>query len=166
MNTTEIIAGENSQELFVIREFDAARELLFEAFINPDLLPQWMGNEFSDMQVEKLDARVHGSWRFVHTDKAGNKYGFNGVIHQFLKPICIIRTFEFEGINGSENVQLEFINFDELPYNRSKLTIQTIYKTVSQRDFMLRRGMDKGANMAHNRLQELLHKLKLQHDEN
>src|SRR5580704_17185750 len=119
-----------------------------------------MGNPNSEMKVEKMENKSHGSWRFVHTDKAGKKYCFNGVIHEFLAPQRIIRTFQIENTGGPCNVQLEFINFEEISDSTSKLTVQTLFKSNQERDTMLKYGMEKGSNMAHNRLQEVINNLK------
>jgi len=159
-NQTKIIAEEGKQELFMVRAFDLPVHSLFKAYTDPELLVQWMSNNHSQMQVEKLENKSHGSWRFVHTDKAGNTYCFNGVIHAFQAPQRIIRTFEMENPGGNTGVQLEFLTFEELSDGSSKLTIQTIYKTSQDRDNMIKYGMEKGANMAHNRLQEVMNSLK------
>src|SRR5580698_650774 len=127
-NQTKIIAEEGKQELFMVREFDLPVDLLFRAYTDPDLLVQWMGNPNSEIKVEKMENKSHGSWRFVHTDKAGKKYCFNGVIHEFLAPQRIIRTFQIENTGGPCNVQLEFINFEEISDSTSKLTVQTLFK--------------------------------------
>ncbi|MEI9808185.1 MAG: SRPBCC domain-containing protein [Bacteroidota bacterium] len=50
------------------------------------------------MEIDKLDNRTGGSYRFFHCDAGGNKYGFNGVIHEIAAPERLIRTFEFEGL--------------------------------------------------------------------
>lgn len=159
-NQTKIIAEEGKQELFMIRPFDLPVQLLFDAYTDPALLVQWMSHSHTQMIVEKLENRAHGSWRFVHTDKAGNKYCFNGVIHLFDAPQRIIRTFEMENTSGGVNVQLEFLTFEALSESTSQLTVQTLYKSSGDRDTMIKYGMEKGANMAHNRLQEVLNSLK------
>jgi uncharacterized protein YndB with AHSA1/START domain len=159
-NQTKVIAEEGKQELFIVREFDLPVELLFKAYTDPDLLVQWMGNKHSQITVEKLENKSHGSWRFVQTDKAGNKYCFNGVIHDFHAPQRIIRTFEIENFSGSGNVQLEFLTFEELSDSTCKLTIQTIYRSNQDRDTTIKHGMEKGVNMAHNKLQEVINNLK------
>jgi uncharacterized protein YndB with AHSA1/START domain len=98
------------------------------------------------------------AYRFETTDPKGNKYGFNGVIHEFSPNQTIIRTFEFE--NTPFGVQLEVLEFEQLTDDTSKLTIHTIFESVEQRDQMLKMPFAQGINMAHNRLQEIVNKLK------
>jgi uncharacterized protein YndB with AHSA1/START domain len=159
-NQTKLIAEDGKQELFMLREFDLPVELLFKAFTDPGLLVQWMSNNHSQMTVEKMENKSHGCWRFVQRDKTGKEYWFNGVIHEFFAPQRIIRTFEIENSAGKGNVQLEFLTFEAITESSSKLIIQTLYKSNLDRDTMIKYGMEKGANLAHNRLQEIINKLK------
>jgi uncharacterized protein YndB with AHSA1/START domain len=155
---TQIIAEPSKQELFIIREFDAPRELVFRAFSEPELLMQWMGPRELEMQIDKLDNRTHGSWRFVHIDPAGNEYGFNGVIHEVAAPERMIRTFEFEGLPERGHVSLEFLELEALPEERTRVTIQSIFKSVMDRDGMIQSGMERGVKDSHERLDDLFAK--------
>ena len=150
---TQIDAADGKQELVITREFDLPLELLFKAHVEPDLLEQWMGTK-----VLKLEGKKHGSYQFETTDPRGNKYGFNGVIHEFSPNRKIIRTFEME--NMPFGVQLEVHEFEKLTDDTSKLTMHVIYESVAKRDQVLKMGMTQGINMAHNRLQAVVSQLK------
>jgi len=150
---TKINAEDGKQELVITREFDLPLELLFKAHVEPDIIEQWMGTK-----VLKLESKKHGSWQFETTDPKGNKYRFNGVIHEFAPNRKITRTFEFE--NMPFGVQLEVAEFEQLTGDTSKLNIHVIYESVEHRDRVLKLGMAQGINMAHNRLQEVAKKLK------
>ena len=150
---TKVNAEEGKQELMITREFDLPLELLFKAYEEAEIVEQWMGTK-----VLKLENKKHGSYRFETTDPKGNKYGFNGVIHEFSPNKKITRTFEFE--NTPFGVQLEVLEFEQLTDDTSKLTIHTIFESVEKRDQMLKMPFAQGINMAHNRLQEIVNKLK------
>ena len=150
---TKINAENGKQELMITREFDLPLKLLFKAYEDADIVEQWMGTK-----VLKLENKKHGSYRFETTDPKGNKYVFNGVIHEFSPNKKITRTFEFE--NTPFGVQLEVLEFEQLTDDTSKLTIHTIFESVEQRDQMLKMPFTQGINMAHNRLQEIVNKLK------
>ena len=62
--------------------------------------------------------------------------------------------------NSPFPVQLEFLEFEELTEETSKLTMHIVYKSAEQRDQMLKIGFAPGINMAHNRLQDIIGKLK------
>ena len=72
---TKINVEDGKQELQITREFDLPVELLFKAYVEPDIVAQWMGTK-----VLKLESEKHGSYQFETTDPRGNKYRFNGEI--------------------------------------------------------------------------------------
>src|SRR5687767_3264517 len=150
---TKINAEEGKQELVITREFDLPLELLFKAYAEPEIVEQWMGTK-----VLKLENKKHGSYQFETTDPMGNKHGFNGVIHEFVPNRKITRTFEME--NVPFEVQLEFLEFEQLTDDSSKLNMHVVYRSVAIRDQILKLPFAQGINMAHNRIQEILSKLK------
>ena len=150
---TKVNAEDGKQELMITREFDLPLELLFKAYAEAELFEQWMGTK-----VLKLESRKHGSYQFETTDPKGNKHRFNGSIHDFLPNKKIIRTFEME--NTPFGVQLEIYEFEELTPDTSKLTMHVLYESVAQRDQVLQLPFAQGINMAHNRIQDILSKLK------
>ncbi|MDB6027698.1 MAG: Activator of Hsp90 ATPase 1 family protein [Verrucomicrobiales bacterium] len=150
---TKINAEDGKQELVITREFDLPLELLFKAYVESDIIEQWMGT-----RVLKLENKRHGSYQFETTDPQGNKYGFNGVIHEFSPNRKITRTFEME--NTPFGVQLEFLEFEKLTGDTSKLTMHVVYRSVALRDQILQLPFAQGINMAHNRLQDMATKLK------
>ena len=151
---TKINAEEGKQDLTITREFDLPLELLFRAYAEPEILEQWMGTK-----VLKLENKKHGGWQFETSDAKGNVvFRAGGAIHDFVPNQKITRTFEME--NMPFGVQLEFLEFEQLTADSSKLHIHAIYKSVAQRDQMLKLPFAQGLNMAHNRLQDIVNKLK------
>jgi uncharacterized protein YndB with AHSA1/START domain len=150
---TTIHAEDGKQELVINREFDLPVELLFRAYTEADLVEQWMGTN-----VVKLENKSHGSFRFETSDGKGNVvFRANGVIHEFVPNHKITRTFEME--NTPFAVQLEFLEFENISADSSKLTIHIVFKSVALRDQLLQLPFAQGLNMAHNRLQDILKKL-------
>lgn len=151
---TKIHAEEGKQEIVITREFDLPLELLFKAYEEPEIVEQWMGTK-----VLKLENKNHGGWQFETKDGQGNVvFRANGVIHEFVPEQKIIRTFKME--NTPFDVQLEFLEFEKLTDDTSKLTMQIVYRSVALRDQMLKLPFAQGINMAHNRLQDTVSKLK------
>lgn len=150
---TKVHAEDGKQELVITREFDLPVELLFRAYTEPGIVEQWMGTK-----VLKLENKRHGGYQFETTDPKGNKHGFNGVIHEFVPNQKITRTFEME--NTPFAVWLEFLEFEKRTDDTSKLNMHIVYRSVAQRDQMLQIPFAQGINWAHNRLQEVVSKLK------
>src|SRR6476469_307732 len=128
---TKIHAEDGKQELRITREFELPVELLFKAFVEPEIVEQWMGTK-----VLKLESKKHGGYQFETTDPRGIKHGFNGVIHEFSPNLKITRTFEME--NSPFGVQLEFLEFEKLNDDTSRLNMHVIYKSVDLRDQILK----------------------------
>ncbi|OCX53379.1 ATPase [Mucilaginibacter sp. PPCGB 2223] len=150
---TKVAAEDGRQDLLITREFDLPVGLLFKAYTEAGIVEQWMGTK-----VLKLENKKHGGYQFETTDPKGNKHGFNGAIHDFVPNQKITRTFEME--NAPFGVQLEFLEFERLTDGTSKLTIHVVYRSAALRDQMLQLPFKQGINMAHNRLQEIVNKLK------
>lgn len=151
---TKVHAEEGKNDLKITREFDLPLELLFKAYEDPEIVAQWMGTK-----VLKLENKKHGGWAFETADPKGNvAFRANGVIHEFIPDKKITRTFEMEG--APFDVQLEFLEFEKLTNETSRLTIHSIYRTSALRDEMLKLPFSYGINMAHDRLQDIVSKLK------
>ena len=150
---TKVNAEDGKQEIVITREFDLPVELLFKAYTEAAIVEQWMGTK-----VLKLENKKHGAYEFETTDPRGNKHGFNGTIHEFVPNKKITRTFEMA--NTPFGVQLEVYQFEKLTEDTSKLSMHVIYESVAQRDQVLQLPFAQGLNWAHNRLQEVISKLK------
>jgi uncharacterized protein YndB with AHSA1/START domain len=151
---TKINAEDGKQDLVITREFDLPLELLFKAYVEPEIVGQVMGTK-----VLKLESKKYGSYQYETTDAKGNVlFQANGVIHEFSPNRKITRTFEMG--NTPFGVQLEVYEFEKLTDYRSKLNMHVIYESVAQRDQVLKLPFAYGLNMAHNRIQEIVSKLK------
>ncbi|MBC7400570.1 MAG: SRPBCC domain-containing protein [Mucilaginibacter sp.] len=150
---TKINAEDGKQDLVITREFDLPIELLFKAYAEAEIVEQWM-----ETKVLKLESKKHGSYQYETTDPKGNKHRFSGVIHEFIPKQRIIKTFEMEGTPFG--VQLEVYEFEKLTEDTCKLNMHVVYESVAQRDQVLQLPFAQGINMAHNRIQEIIGKLK------
>lgn len=151
---TKVQAETGKQDLVITREFELPVELLFKAYEDPEIVAQWMGTK-----VLKLENRNHGGYVFETSDPKGNvMFRANGAIHEFVPNERITRTFEME--NGVFGITMEYLTFEALSDNKSKLTMHVVYKTPEHRDENLKLPFSYGINMAHDRLQEVVANLK------
>ena len=155
MNKTSITAEPGKQELVITREFDAPRELVFKAHVDPELYVQWLGPRDLTMRLEVFEPRDGGRYRFIHS-RAGNDYAFNGVYHEVTAPERIINTFEFEGLPERGHVEMTTTMFEDLPGGRSRVTGLSVYFSVADRDAAIQSGMEKGVYEGYERLDEVL----------
>ncbi len=155
---TKIHAEAGKQELIITREFDLPLDLLFKAHADAEIIEQWMSQPQRTTKV-KQENKKYGSWQFETTDPTGNKvFAADGIILEFVSNKKITRTFEMENVPFP--VQLEFLEFEKITDDSSKLTMQMIFKSVDIRDQLLKMPFAQGINIAHNRIQELFNNLK------
>ncbi|MEP7136724.1 MAG: SRPBCC family protein [Chloroflexota bacterium] len=151
-NKITITAEPGKQDLFVTREFDAPRELVFKAHTDPKLYAQWLGPRGYEMVLETFEPVDGGKYRYIHKDPQGNEYGFHGTFHA-MSLESMVQTFEFEGYPG--HVSLDSMTLEELPNNRTKITVHSVFQSVSDRDGMIQNGMEKGMSEGYERLDEI-----------
>ena len=146
----------DKQEVTMSRIFDAPRELVFDAYIDPEQIVHWWGPRNLDTIVDKLDPRPGGQWRFVNrTAGTVDEHGFHGFYHEVLRPERLVYTFEYEGVPG--HVLMETVRFDEID-GKTRATSTAVYQSVADRDGMVAAGMESGARQSMDRLAELLAK--------
>ena len=153
-NKTVVTAEPGKQELFITREFDAPRELLFKAHTDPDQYVQWVGPNDLEMSIQKLDARDGGTFEFTHK-RGGHTYRFFGSYHEVAENERIVGTFEFDGLPERGHVIMGKTTFEELPNGRSKLIHQSVFFSVADRDGMVQSGMERGVTEGYEKLDAL-----------
>jgi len=150
----------SDREVMLMREFDAPRDLVFEAFSKPEHIARWWGQKGSTMPVCESDFRPGGAWRFVEHAADGNDYGFHGEYREIVRPERIVWTFEFEGLPG--HISLDSLVFDEIDQGqrrRTRITSTTVFDSIEDRDGMVQSGMAQGASESYERLAEYLRTL-------
>jgi uncharacterized protein YndB with AHSA1/START domain len=154
-NKTVVTAEPGKQELFITREFDAPRELVFRAHVDPELYVQWVGPRDLTMTIQKFEMVDGGSYKFTH-ERGGHRYAFFGVSHEVKAPERIIGTFEFDGLPERGHVIMGKTMFEELPNNRSRVVHQSVFFSVQDRDGMVQSGMERGVTEGYEKLDVLL----------
>jgi uncharacterized protein YndB with AHSA1/START domain len=136
------------QEVTFDRIFDAAPGTVFRAFTEPDLVARWWAAADEKIEVETLEPRAGGSWRFVNTDADGS-HVFHGVYHA-VGADRIVQTFEYSGFPGI--VLLETLTFDDLGDGRTRFTDSSVFPAAAADTY----GGGGGAMESMDRLAELL----------
>lgn len=153
MTTFKVTAEPNKHEIVITREFNAPRELVFRALTDPALVPQWWGPANMTTQIDAMDVRMGGLWRYVQQDNEGNEYAFRGVYHEIAAPERVVYTFEWEGMQG--HILLETLTLTE-QNGKTLITDSSVFQSVADRDGMLQSGMEEGAAASWDRLEALL----------
>ncbi|MQB01030.1 MAG: polyketide cyclase [Actinobacteria bacterium] len=151
------ITTPSEREIVMTREFDAPRDLVFEAHTSCEHMSRWWGPRKYEFASCDIDFRAGGKWRIVHRGPDADEYAFYGEYREIVRPERIVWTFEFEGFPGS--VSVETLTLEEHD-GKTTLTATSVYDTVQERDEMLQSGMEEGARETMERLDEYLEQLK------
>jgi uncharacterized protein YndB with AHSA1/START domain len=153
MAKLKVVAEPGKHDIVMTREFNAPRELVFKAMIDPALIPKWWGPKKYTTIVDKMDVRMGGIWRYIQRDEKGIEYEFSGVFHDITSPERLVYTFEFEGTPSQ--VSLETVTLAEHD-GKTIVTDSLIFQTVEDRNMMLQAGMEGGAAESWDNMDELL----------
>jgi uncharacterized protein YndB with AHSA1/START domain len=151
------ISTPGDKEIAAERVFDAPRDLVYRAYTDPELIPQWWGLRDAETVVDKLEVKEGGAWRIVSTNQDGSEDAFRGTYREVSEPERIVYTFEYEGMPG--HVLVETVEFEDLG-EQTRVKVHSLFDTKEDRDGMLETGMEFGMNEAHAQLDELLERLK------
>lgn len=152
MRATEFVIEPGRQDVVMRRVFDAPREAVFEVVTDPALIPRWYGPPSITVEVERMEVRPGGRWRYVNRDAHGNEVPFSGVYHDVVAPERIVRTFEWE---GPGEVSLETYTLEDLG-GRTRYVAQSVFRSLTARDAMIRGGAEAGGTQSMDRLADLL----------
>jgi uncharacterized protein YndB with AHSA1/START domain len=153
-NKLTFTAEPGKQECFMTREFEAPRELVFKAMTDPELFVQWIGPRGYVTRLETFEPVSGGRYRYIQTGTDGNEYGFKGSFHE-ISIERIIQTFEFEGLPERGHVVMDCMSLLELPGNRTRLNVQSVFRSAADRDGMIESGMENGVVDSYDRMDEI-----------
>ena len=158
VDSTELqITTPSDTEIVLSREFDAPRDLVFEAHSSCEHMSRWWGPRRYEVVSCDIDFRPGGKWRIVHRGDDGQEFAFRGEYREINRPDSITWTFEFEGFPGA--ISVETIRLEEHD-GRTTLTATAVYQSSEHRDAMLESGMAEGATETMQRLAEYLEELR------
>ena len=139
------------------RVFDAPRELVFDAFTQPELLRRWMlGPPGWSMVVCEIDLTVGGKYRYVWRNGDGTEMGMHGVYREIVRPERVVNTQTFDfGCDAQSGEAVGTAVLTERD-GRTTLTTTVLYPSKEARDSTLASGMERGVAASYDRLAELL----------
>jgi uncharacterized protein YndB with AHSA1/START domain len=153
-----VLSTPSDLEIMMVREFNAPRNLIFEAFTKPEHVRQWWGPCTLTMIVCDMDVRVGGAYRYELKDQDGNLSPFKGVYQEITPPSKLVYTFIYDVEPYNSHTATVTITFDESG-GATKMTEVISCESVMARDGILGSGMEYGAAMAMDQLEDLLARL-------
>jgi len=154
---TFAVSTPSDREIRMTRLFDAPRRLVFEAMTKPEHIKRWWGRlgEGYSVPVCEVDLRPGGRWRFVNRHPNGEA-AFHGVYREITPPERVVFTEIYEPFPDAESVVTGVYTEEN---GKTRLTVDVLYPSKDVRDMVLKSGMDKGAAISYDRLEEVAREL-------
>ena len=124
---------ELEREIVIARVFDAPRELVFEAWTNPEHLPKWFGPKGFTLTTHEIDIRVGGRWRFVFVGPDGTSWDNRMVFLEVRRPELLV----FDHGTDRDDDPARFrttVTFDQQTNGKTVVTLRQIHPTKALRD--------------------------------
>jgi uncharacterized protein YndB with AHSA1/START domain len=149
------VSTPSDREIEVVRDFDAPRRLVFDAFTKPELVRQWLlGPDGWTMPVCEIDLKVGGLYRYVwHKEATGEQMGMGGEFREVVRPERLVATEKFdESWYPGEAIDTTVF---EQSGARTRVRLTVLYESREARDIATRSGMEQGMAAGYNRLEEI-----------
>lgn len=152
--TTTLDAPEGQATFRLVREFDATPAQLHRAHTDPEVYARWIGPDSISTTIDEWDCRTGGRWAYTAGREEDDfRMRFWGSFHE-VRPDRLVQTFSFDG--AGDGVSLDVLTIEDLGDGRSRLTIDSAFLSVEDRDAMLRSGMETGVEEGYRALDQLL----------
>jgi len=141
-------------EILMIRSFNAPKALVWEFFTDPEKVRLWLGCN-GTMTVSEADFRVGGTWRNVFDAGEAGIHPTRGEFLEIVPTDRIVRTFIYDVPPINEHTITEYADFTE---SNGVTTVKILVKYPSRevRDGHVQSGVEFGAGMSYDRLDEVL----------
>jgi uncharacterized protein YndB with AHSA1/START domain len=145
----------SDREIVITREFDAPCRRVFEAWTNPQHVKQWYGCGEANLVVCEIDLRVSGEYRYVLLGPDGTQHTMTGKYLEIVRPDRLVYTERYVSEQFESEEAFVTVTFVERD-GRTKLTSTVLHKSAANRDMHLNSGVEKGASLTLDRLEQHL----------
>jgi uncharacterized protein YndB with AHSA1/START domain len=151
------VTSHGDREIHISRLFDAPRHLVVEAMTKPEHIKRWWGNLGAGYSVPvcEVDLRPGGRWRFVNKHPKG-EVAFTGVYREIALPDRLVFTETMEPHPEPGSVITTTFTDEN---GKTRLYAKCEYDIPEVRDMVLSSGMEKGAALSYDRLEEVAQEL-------
>jgi uncharacterized protein YndB with AHSA1/START domain len=153
-NKTRITADPDVPTISIVREFDAPRERVYQAWIDPELVVQWMGPKNTPMEIDRWEARTGGGYRYRALRDGQVVAAFFGSFHELRENERLVQTFTWEEM--PDGVSLDTVTFEDLGNGRSRAVLLSVVESFETRDAIIASGMETGVIEGFEKLDALL----------
>lgn len=148
------------REIFVTREFNAPRELVWKAMTSPEHVVNWWGPRGFTTTIETMDVRPGGIWKHIMHGPDGTNYPNQSIFKEVVEPERIVYSHGGRREGGPGVSFVATWTFEALAANKTQVSIRMVFASTSDRDFVAKEfGAIEGAKQTLERLGEYLVKI-------
>jgi len=153
----EFIVDKETKTVSITKEFDAARDLVWDAYTKPELLDQWWAPKPLTSRTKEMDFKVGGKRFYAMVTPEGQE---RWVLQQY-KSITPKSNFKLFNAFADENENLELPGSDwDLSFSehdgKTKVHISIYNESLERLERMIEFGFKEGTAAQLNNLEELL----------
>jgi uncharacterized protein YndB with AHSA1/START domain len=149
------VSTPSDTDIHMTRLFDAPRQLVFDAMTKPEHVRKWWGciSDGHSVTVCEIDLRVGGKWRFVHRGPEGEYPAFYGEYKEIEAPGRLVYTEIFEPYPDGSSLVTQLLTEEN---GKTRLDLTARYESLAVRDMVIQTGMERGAAISYDRLEDLV----------
>jgi uncharacterized protein YndB with AHSA1/START domain len=146
----------SDREVVITHVVNAPRRVVFDAWTNPDHVPNWyLGPSGWSMPVCEIDLRPGGGWHFIWRRSNGTELEMRGTYREISPPERLVSTESWGG-DWPETVNTLVLTERN---GQTTITLTVLYPSKEARDAAMQTGMRDGATQSFERLAEYLRTL-------
>lgn len=151
------VSTPSDREITLTRLFDAPRRLVFEALTKPEHVRRWWGHldDRYSVHICDIDLRPGGAWRWVGRGPRG-EFAFHGVYREIVAPERLVYTEIFDPFPDAVSVVTTLLVEEG---RKTRFTVNAVYPSLEVRDAVIKSGMERGAALSYDRLEEITDEL-------
>lgn len=142
------------REIIITRVFDAPRDLVFQAFTDPEHVDHWYGPRGFTTTTSAMDLKVGGAWHFVMRHSEYGEFKNRVVYHEIVRPERLRYTHD-SGMDGDPAAFAVTVTFEETA-GKTKVTMRSVFPSTAELERVKGFGAVEGGNQTLERLADWL----------
>jgi uncharacterized protein YndB with AHSA1/START domain len=151
-------ASTADREIVITRLLNAPRELVFQAWTDPEHVDKWWGPTGFTNETYEMDVRPGGVWRYMMHGPDGVDYPSKNVFVEVVRPERLVydHGWDREGAGPDFRATATF----EEEGGKTRLTMRMVFPTAAARDYVVREVKAiEGGNQTVDRLAAYLERM-------
>ena len=150
----------SDREIVISRVVDAPRELVWQAWTEPQHVVHWWGPRGFSTTIKKMDFHIGGVWEHVMRGPDGVNYPNKSTFKDIVPLERIVYSHGGGREKGPGTTFIATWTFETVAGGKTKLTGRMVFPTAEARDFVAREfGAVEGGKQTLERLSEYLPKM-------